>query len=465
MVITPRRIGLTLFVLLCVGIGIADLLLKPIIIAGVLVAGLFAVLILLYPFFGLLVLYLDLIVAPATLWPQLGVLHPDAVLGGFLLMSLIIHKKYKRETIILFKDRMTLLLTLFVGALVVSVPTSVWPSNSVSAIEIFLTTCIFYFLIVNVLTTEKRLVGFMWLFILSGGYTAISSALAYFQGNLVVAQGIDRAQALSGADPNTLAVNLVLAVPFMAFAVGWTKRGLVRFALIMLAIASAFTIAITGSRGGVIGLLVVLFFIWITSKHRMVTMVIFLVGISIGWLVLPAQYKERYYSITSVTTGEVDPSTQGRYDAWKAGVNMFFSRPLFGIGVGNFAVAYASGDYSGRGHWLKAHSLYVQLIAELGMAGVVTFVPLIFYMIRQNFRLRKLMRKSRVESPLLRGVSYSITSSTGALLITSILGHSLFRMHWYMCCALTIVIWQLYRDMKPGEASIPVRGKLQVRST
>jgi O-antigen ligase len=464
MLVTPRRIGLTLFVLLCVGVGIVALLLKPIIIAGALLAGFFALLILLYPYFGLLALYLDLIVGPATIWPQLGPLHPDVALGSVLLISVIIHKKLKGETFVLFQERMSWLLIFFIGALGASVITSVWPGNSVTAIINFSNNFILYLLMVNVLTTRKRLAGFIWLAILSWGYTAISSTIAYFEGNLVVAQGIERAQSLSGADPNTLANTLVLALPFMVFAIGWAKQGPLRFVSLMLAIVSIFTIALTGSRGGVIGLLAASFFIWIISKHRLVTMVIFVIAIAFGWVALPAQYKERYSSITSVATGDVDPSTQGRYDAWHAGIRMFYAQPLFGIGVGNFAVAYASGDYSNRGYWLRAHSLYVQLIAELGTAGVLTFGPLIFYMIRQNFRLRKLMRKRGTESPLLRGVSYSITCSIGALFFTSILGHSLFRMHWYWCCALTVVLWRLYREANPEPVKVPARGKLRVRN-
>jgi putative inorganic carbon (hco3(-)) transporter len=464
MFITPRRIGLAFFVLLCVGIGIAALLIKPTIIAGALSAGLFALLILLYPYFGLLILYLDLVVAPAAMWPQLGALHPDLTLGIAALISVIIHNKLKGEKFVLFQERMTWQVILFAGALVASVPTSVWPSHSVTAISNFMNTFVFYLLMVNVLTTEKRLAGFIWASILSGGYTAISSAIAYLGGDFMFAQGIDRAQSLAGADPNTLANSLVLALPFMAFAVGWAKRRILKFVSIMLAIATVFTIAITGSRGGVMGLLVVLFLIWLTSKHRLMTMMIFLVVVAIGWLALPGQYKARYSSVTSVATGEVDPSTQGRYDAWHAGVNMFLARPLFGVGVGNFSVAYSSGDYSDRASWLAPHSLYVQLIAELGLTGVMAFVLLIFYLMRQNFRLRKLMRKRDINSGLLKGVSYSITCSVGALFVTSITSHSLFRLHWYWCCALTVVLWRLYRDMNPEEVREPVQSKLQVRS-
>lgn len=449
LLITPRRIGMTLFILLCVAVGSVALLVEPIYVAGVLIATLFTILIFLYPYFGLLVFFVDLVVSPAVLWPQLGVLHPDALLGATLLTSVIFHKKFKGEPFIFFRERMSWMLVFFLAAMVASVPTSVWPSNSVTTIVDFLTTIIYYLLIINVVTTEKRLKGLIWLFILAGGYNAISSAIAYFKGDLMVAQGIERAESLTGADPNTLAVSLVLAIPFMAFALGWTKAKYLRLFSLLLAAASIFTVAITGSRSGVIGLLAVMFFIWINSKNRLVTLMIILVSISFGWMVLPAQYKERYSTITS---GEVDASTQGRYDAWNAGMRMFWDRPFLGVGTGNFSAAYGSGNYSKQAHWLKPHNMYVQIISELGIVGIVTFGGLIWFMIRQNFRLRKRMRERGIDAPLIKAISYSITCSTGALFFTCIFGHSLFRTHWYWCCALTVVLWALFEKALPAAA-------------
>ncbi|TFH52536.1 MAG: hypothetical protein E4G91_11970, partial [Candidatus Zixiibacteriota bacterium] len=355
MIVTPRRIGITLFVLLALGTGIVALLVQPIIIVGAILSGLFAVLILLYPYFGLLIYYLVLVVNPGVVWPQLAALHADTLLAGFLLVSLVIHKKLKGETFILFQEKMNLLLMAMALALALSVPLSVWPSNSVGVLTDFLRTIMYYLLIVNIVTDEKRLKGFIWIFILANGYDSISSAIAYFGGSLMFAQGIDRAESLSGTDPNTLAVSLDLAIPFMMFAFIWTKNRFLRIASVVLSAAAIFTVAITGSRSGVIGLVLVLFFTWLLSPKKIVIASVFLLVMAVGWVVLPPQYKTRY---SSIFNSEVDPSTQGRFDEWKAGVNMFIARPLTGVGVGNFAVAYGSGDYSDRGHWLKAHSLY-----------------------------------------------------------------------------------------------------------
>jgi putative inorganic carbon (hco3(-)) transporter len=459
MFITPKRIGVTLFILLAVGTGLIALLVPPIIIAGAIVAALGAMLILLYPYFGLLVYYMVLVVNPGVIWPQLAALHADTLLGGFLLISLLIHKKIRHERIIFFQEKTSWLLLAFAMALTLSVPASVWPSNSFRMTTDFLRTILYYMLMVNIADNEKRLKGFVWMFIVVNGYDAISSALAYFGGSLMFAQGIERAESLSGADPNTLAVNLVLALPFMVFAFVWTKNRFLRLVLVGLSSASIFTVAITGSRAGVIGLVLSLFFIWLLSPKRIVTATVFVLVMALGWLALPAQYKTRY---SSVFNSEVDESTQGRFDAWKAGVNMFVARPLTGVGVGNFAVAYASGDYSSRGNWLKAHSLYVQLIAELGMVGVLTFVPLIAFMMHRNFRLRRRLQELKMTDTFVKWLSYSITCSVGTLFFTSIFGHSLFRLHWYWCCGLTVILWTLV-DRQTKDLQLKGSGKNVVR--
>ncbi|MCK4858249.1 MAG: O-antigen ligase family protein, partial [candidate division Zixibacteria bacterium] len=321
-----------------------------------------------------------------------------------------------------------------------SVPFSYWPSATVWTIIDFLKICIFYFLVTNVITTPERLKGFIWIYIIAAGYIAISSTIAYFSGTLAVAQGIQRAEGLAGADPNTLAVTLVLAIPFMIFSLSWIRNRWLKLVPLFCAGLAVLTVALTGSRSGILGLLAVFFFIWLTSNRKLALALAFLTLLVASWFALPQQYQQRYASIAS---SEYDPSTEGRFDAWNAGLRMFYARPFFGVGAGTFHVAFASGHFSDRISWLKAHSMYIQVIAEIGLIGLVAFAMLVYYMLRQNFRLRKLLLKKFKRRSWLSYISYSITCSVGALFVTSIFGHSLFRLHWYWACALTVVMWRL----------------------
>ncbi|MFH2057210.1 MAG: O-antigen ligase family protein, partial [bacterium] len=221
---------------------------------------------------------------------------------------------------------------------------------------------------------------------------------------------------------------------------GWIKNRWLRLAPLFFGACAVFTVSLTGSRSGVIGLLAVLFFVWLTSKHKIAYATVAALLLAGSWFVLPDQYKERYSSITS---SEYDPSTIGRFEAWEAGLQMFLERPFTGVGAGTFGVAYASGEYSERSSWLQPHSMYIQIIAELGILGLVTFGALVYYTIRRNFELRQRLRQWSRQRHWLANVSYAITCSMGALFITAIFGHSLFRLHWYWSAALTVVLWRL----------------------
>ena len=211
--------------------------------------------------------------------------------------------------------------------------------------------------------------------------------------------------------------------------------------LLGLSAASIFTVAITGSRAGVIGLVLVLFFIWLLSPKRIVTASVFLLVMAVGWVVLPPQYKARY---SSIFNSEVDESTQGRFDAWKAGVNMFIAQPLTGIGVGNFAVAYASGDYSHRGHLAQGTQPVCAAHCRTRYGwGVDVCSAGLLYDAPELSAAKKRLKREEINDDLVKWISYAITCSLGALFFTSIFGHSLFRLHWYWCCGLTVVLWSL----------------------
>ncbi len=445
--VTARGVSIALYLLIAIALGVIALFAKPLIVAGAIVAIFVGLMIALYPYFGLISYYVVIVVRPEVLFPALATLRPARLIAASLLVSTIIHKKYRGESFLFLKDRMTRHFVYFLGALLASIPLSFWISNSFWFVMNFAWVFVYYLLIINTITSEMRLKGFIWLTMVSTGYTAISSAIAYFSGTLVVAQGIERAEGLSGTDPNTLAVSLMLGIPFLYFSLYWIRLKIVRVVPLVCLCGCVFTIAITGSRSGVIGLVATAFFIWLVSKYKMIIGVAAVLLMIAGWFALPPQYKERYATIFAE---ERDASTEGRIDAWKAGWGMFLANPVTGIGVDCFPLAYGSGQYSDTRAYLRSHNMYIQIIAETGVLGLLTFGALVFHMIASNFRLRKRLKEAGRGSHFYVWLSHSITASTGALFVTSIFGHSLFRGHWYTCAALTVVLVTLAAAQTSG---------------
>lgn len=71
-----------------------------------------------------------------------------------------------------------------------------------------------------------------------------------------------------------------------------------------------------------------------------------------------------------------DQSTQLRYEAWAAGIQMFKRSPLFGVGQRQF----------GEHHHMTAHNSYVLSLAELGLIGLVLFITLLYLSVKTLVR-------------------------------------------------------------------------------
>jgi O-antigen ligase len=71
-----------------------------------------------------------------------------------------------------------------------------------------------------------------------------------------------------------------------------------------------------------------------------------------------------------------DASTRLRYEAWSAGLQMFKSSPIFGVGQRQFS----------EHHYMTAHNSYVLALAELGYVGFVLFITLLYLTVKTLLR-------------------------------------------------------------------------------
>lgn len=102
----------------------------------------------------------------------------------------------------------------------------------------------------------------------------------------------------------------------------------------------------------------------------------------------------------------------------QAGWEMFRSAPLFGVGPGNYSVAYpefaVGAWYASRGH---AHNLYLHIAAEAGMIGLIAYLALIGGVIRQALHALR-----RTTDPVLHSAVVG-----GCGIIAAVAGHNLFE--------------------------------------
>jgi O-antigen ligase len=223
--------------------------------------------------------------------------------------------------------------------------------------------------IVNVVRTEARLKGLIFLAIAAGLWLSFEAVNDYRLG-LMTVEGYRAAGRGTGIFGNTndMALHLVTILPIsVALMIG--SKGAIRkllygaSAMVMIA-----AIVLSYSRGAFIGMLIVFLFIaWQLGSQRRLEIVFAVLGFA-GVLILlaPDKYGSRLLSIF-IPSLDAEGSADSRRGELFRSIYVALRHPLLGIGMGNYQP-----EMSYRG--LVTHNSYTQVAAEMGMTALACYV-------------------------------------------------------------------------------------------
>lgn len=134
-----------------------------------------------------------------------------------------------------------------------------------------------------------------------------------------------------------------------------------------------------------------------------------------------------YNSVLERVTSTVDidyASNRARLMRWGQAISMFLQSPILGHGYGAFAMLYEE-DVSLVGSYiaqfqLGAHSEYLQVMAEMGIVGLVVWIWLNFAFLRYGFR-----SLSRIEDGFYRSVVIGLMAAEISLMVHFIVNNLL----------------------------------------
>lgn len=432
--------------------------------AGVIITILVSFATLASPFLGVLIYSAWVIVRPQEVWLGFGGSLPlERIIALTLLASLFLHRRL-RPLGDLDRGRTAFALLIFLALNYLSILTSVWRGGALAASNDFAKTVVFFVCIIALIDDEVHLRKFLWVYALAIGWTAASS-IWNFETHPYYAQGIQRAIALQSTqgDPNAVAATLTLALPIL-LVLFWTARG-VRQALLLGVLASAVVCTIlTGSRMGFIMLVLVLVLTAVRSARRAVLIPGLLCLLVVGWLAMPMEYRDRYETIVSFAGDPLhqgktaqEASAYGRIVGFAVAWQMFADRPILGVGAGQFPTAWGAPwtpyNYHGRKAWFQPHNLPGQVMAELGLLGVLSFTGYVIAVWRELRAAKLAMSITSDPSPFLSGLIMAVSTQLVALLVEGLSGHNLYRLDWYAAGALAVVVCRL------TSGNVPARGE------
>ncbi|HYP26962.1 MAG TPA: O-antigen ligase family protein [Blastocatellia bacterium] len=243
-----------------------------------------------------------------------------------------------------------------------------------------------FVLMINLIDTRQRLRALLKLVVICGTLVAIAGISSYLAGNFKIVDkgaGIRIAGVVGGlfGNPNDMATTLDLLLP-LAVALALTSRGLGRLIYFVCAGVLAAGVVVTFSRGGFLGLISVgCVLLWKAGKgHRAITAMIGVVMLGVFIAAMPGSYANRISSIFNFEQ-DLTGSAQARRALLERAIQVAANHIIFGVGMGNYHI------YSL--HEQVAHNSYLEISAELGVAGLIAYLVLIFSPLKRMRRIKK----------------------------------------------------------------------------
>ena len=184
-------------------------------------------------------------------------------------------------------------------------------------------------------------------------------------------------------NPNVLGEFLVISIPLF-YIYFFSRKGFSKKVLSLIPCGICLLcLVLTWSRGAWLGLIIgTLAFLLLYSRHSLTVLLFGSLGLQLLPYVLPQNVLLRFTSIGNMA----DSSTSYRVNIWLATLQMirdyFFSG--IGSGINVFKTIYPRYAYATIEAAPHSHSLFLQILVELGIFGLLVFLIILFFFTKQS---------------------------------------------------------------------------------
>lgn len=285
------------------------------------------------------------------------------------------------------------------GIILATAPFSIWMGGAVGTFTgMFVKVMLIFVLMVNTLTSPKRMEQFIWLLVGATAYIAFRAVFDYARGINLIENG--RVQGAVGGmfrNPNDLALNLVAVMPL---AVSLAMRPIAvirRIVAVGCAVLMLGAIVATQSRSGTVGLAAMVLVLSVHLVRRKPGLL--LAGAMVMVLALPLLPSSYWERLSSITDGSRDQtgSREARSILLRESFATFLAHPFTGVGAGQFK------NYKPEQReeaWRETHNVVLQVASELGILGLAVFLFLVGRAAYAPVQTRRLLRRaSHIRTP------------------------------------------------------------------
>lgn len=231
------------------------------------------------------------------------------------------------------------------------------------------------FVTMALISNRERLHALIWIIVLSLGFYGLKGGLfTLLTGGTSRVWGPPRSFI---ADNNALAMAQLMVLPLVRYLQLHTESKWIRLGLAALMVAMIFAILGSHSRGAFLGLVSVGLFLLVKSRQRVVLAVALMVLVAAGAAFVPQKWIDRMSTIETYTE---DGSALSRLEVWSFALKLAIDRPVVGGGFRAFTDEKLYRKYVVDPRKDKSrnyHSVYFEILAELGFVGLFIYLALL----------------------------------------------------------------------------------------
>jgi len=297
------------------------------------------------------------------------------------------------------------------------------------------------------LTSRDRIIQLVWVIVVSIGFYGFKGGI-----HSIITGMSGRVSGPPGSfieGNNELGLALLMIVPLIYFLILHTEKKYVWWFLwLMIGLCIAAVIG-TFSRGAFLAGMVTLFFLWLgmKAKTKVIIAGVMATAIIVSLPMIPDSWFDR---MDTIETYEEDGSAMGRINAWHFAFNLANDRPLTGGGFRAFTpdAFYLYAPDPEDHH--DAHSIYFEVLGELGWVGLFLFL-LLWLLMHLEARYIKMKTKNDSEKKWMGDLALMCQVSLIAYLTGgAFLGLAFFDLPYHIM-ALIVVTGVIMRNSMKSE--------------
>jgi len=303
-----------------------------------------------------------------------------------------------------------------------------------------------YFLLVNIVNTEKRLLLFTLAYLLfsfkmsqHGFLSWAGRGFSFADWGLIGAGGWFEN---SGEFAIQMLIFGSMSAAFVYALKGYWGR-FKRWFFYLMPFTAAMSVVGASSRGAQLALAVIAVLTLLKAKAGLKVLVPLLLVSATLYYFLPDEQKQRFSEI-----GQDDTSLE-RLEYWKFGLEVMHEHPVIGIGYRNWWQYYY---YSGKakGWAMDPHNIFIQAGAELGYSGLVCFILMILFTFIMNVRTRRIAGK--LENDFLYYMAHGLDAGMAGYLVAGFFVTVLYYPFFWIQMAMTVALFSISGNLAAEKA-------------